>query len=108
MLDAKAQSWVSIQWHNSVSHYNYYYNANELVKTAKEDVVTGYKDNFKDVITLYPMLDQSALKGNASKMDEVLKKCSFVIPTKEESHKLITQNNNTNFIISTTEKSPKH
>ncbi len=85
VLDAKAQSWVSIQWHNSVSHYNYYYNANELVKTAKEDVVTGYKDNFKDVITLYPMLDQSALKGNASKMDEVLKKCSFVIDKHSKS-----------------------
>jgi len=85
VLDAKAQSWVSIQWHNSVSHYNYYYNANELVKTAKEDVIAGYKDNYKDILSLYPMLEQNTLKGNASKMDEVLKKCSFVIDKHSKS-----------------------
>jgi len=85
VLDAKAQSWVSMQWHNSVSHYNYYYNANELVKTAKEDVITAYKDNYKDILSLFPMLDQNTLKGNASKMDEVLKKCSFVIDKHSKS-----------------------
>jgi tetratricopeptide (TPR) repeat protein len=78
-LPASAQSWLSRQWHNSVSHYNYYFNADLLVDDAKEDAVVSFKDNFKDVLSLYPVPDQNILKGNASKMDEVLKKCSHII-----------------------------
>ncbi len=66
-------------WHNSVSHYNYYYNASVLIADVKEETMLAYKDNFKDVLSLYPMLDQNSLKGNSAKMDEVLKKCSHII-----------------------------
>ncbi len=78
-VQANAQSWFSKQWHSSVSHYNYYYNANLLVSNAREETVIAYKDNYKDVLSLYPMLDQASLKGNAPKMDEVIKKCSHII-----------------------------
>ncbi len=74
-----AQNILSRVWHNSVSHYNYYYNANLLVTDVKEETILAYKDNFKDVLSLYPMTDENFLKGNATKMDEVLKKCSHII-----------------------------
>jgi tetratricopeptide (TPR) repeat protein len=74
-----AQSWISKVWHNSVSHYNYYYNANVIVTDAREEALLGYKDDFKDVLSLYPFPDESILKGNASKMDEAIKKCSHII-----------------------------
>ena len=80
-----AQSWLSKQWHNSVSHYNYYYNANLLVMDAKEMTISGYKDNFKDVLSLYPISEPNTLKGNASKMDEVIKKCSHIIDRHSKS-----------------------
>ena len=80
-----AQSWLSKQWHNSVSHYNYYYNANLLVMDAKEATISGYKDNFKDVLSLYPISEPNTLKGNASKMDEVIKKCSHIIDRHSKS-----------------------
>jgi tetratricopeptide (TPR) repeat protein len=74
-----AQSLLSKVWHNSVSHYNYYYNANLLVSDVREETLIGYKDNFKDVLSLYPIADQNTLKGNATRMDEVLKKASHII-----------------------------
>ncbi len=78
-VQANAQSWFSKQWHSSVSHYNYYFNANLLLSDVREETIIAYKDNYKDVLSLYPMLDQASLKGNASKMDEVIKKCSHII-----------------------------
>lgn len=84
-LQVNAQSWLSRQWHNSVSHYNYYYNASVLVNDAREETLLAFKDNFKDVLALYPITDQASLKGNASKMDEVLKKCSHVIDKHSKS-----------------------
>lgn len=80
-----AQSWLSRQWHNSVSHYNYYYNANLLVSDARDLTITGYKDNFKDVLSLYPVSEPNTLKGNAAKMDEVIKKCSHIIDRHSKS-----------------------
>lgn len=74
-----AQSWLSKQWHNTVSHYNYYYNASVLVSDAREDAIISYKDNYKDILSLYPIPEASTLKGNGAKMDEVLKKCSHII-----------------------------
>ena len=49
------------------------------MSNTREETVVAFKDNYKDVLSLYPMLDQASLKGNASKMDEVIKKCSYII-----------------------------
>lgn len=74
-----AQNWFSKAWHNSVSHYNYYYNANVLVQDAKLEAYNGYKDNFKNVLLLYPYPDEVGLKGNTAKMDNAIKKLSRII-----------------------------
>ena len=79
LYSQKGQSWISRVWHNSVSHYNYYYNANVLVTDVKEETMLAYKDNYKDVLSLYPITDEASLKGNAAKMDEAIKKCSNII-----------------------------
>lgn len=78
-VQLQAQGWLSKQWHNAVSRYNYYYNANLLVSDAREETRLSFKDNFKDVLSLYPISDAATLKGNAVRMDEVLKKCSHII-----------------------------
>ncbi|MCC6818146.1 MAG: tetratricopeptide repeat protein [Bacteroidia bacterium] len=82
---AVGQSWLSRQWHNSVTHYNYYYNANLLVSDVREESLLAYKDNFKDVLSLYPIPESSQLKGNAARMDEALKKCSNIIEKHPQS-----------------------
>lgn len=82
---SKAQSVLSKVWHNTVSHYNYYYNASVLITEAEDNTTLAYKDNFKDVLSLYPIGDEASLKGNSAKMDEVLKKCSHIIDKHNKS-----------------------
>ncbi len=80
-----AQSFFSKLWHNSTSHYNYYYNASVLITEVQDNTLLAYKDNFKDILSLYPIGDEASLKGNAAKMDEVLKKCSHIIDKHSQS-----------------------
>src|SRR5690606_5541381 len=80
-----AQSWLSRQWHNTLAHYNYYFNAKMLVEEAQEETSASYKDNYKTVLSLYPIPESENLKGNAGKMDEVLKKCTYVIEKRRKS-----------------------
>ncbi len=83
--NCEAQSLISKLWHNSTAHYNAYYNAEVLVAGAVDNTLLGYKDNFKDVLSLYPIGDQALLKANSAKMDEVLKKCSHIIDKHSKS-----------------------
>lgn len=83
--ESKAQSLLSKFWHNTVSHYNYYYNASVLITEAEDNTTLAYQDNFKDVLSLYPIGDEASLKGNSAKMDEVLKKCSHIIDKHSKS-----------------------
>lgn len=85
ILNVSGQSWFSKQWHNSLAHYNYYYNSDVLITEAEDNTILAYKDNFKDVLSLYPIGDEASLKGNAAKMDEVLKKCSHIIDKHSKS-----------------------
>lgn len=84
-INSNAQSWLSRQWHNTLAHYNYYFNANELVNDVKEESADVFKDNYKTVLSLYPIPKPEDLKGNAARMDEVLKKCSFIIDKRGKS-----------------------
>lgn len=43
------------------------------------DAYSTYKDNFKDVLLLYPYPDEALLKGNTVKMDNAIKKLSRII-----------------------------
>ncbi len=74
-----SQNFLSKLWHSSTSHYNYYYNAELIVFEAKESGENTYIDNYKEILSLYAIPDEGSLKGNAAKMDEVLKKCSHII-----------------------------
>lgn len=83
--EIQAQGWMTRQWQNTLAHYNYFYNAQNLVRDAREDALNLYKDNYRDVLSLYPIPDAATLKGNATKMDEVLKKCSNIIERRSKS-----------------------
>ncbi len=74
-----SQNIFSKIWHNSTSHYNYYYNAQQLIIEVYENSRSSYKDNFKEIISIFPIPSEAELKGNSAKMDEVLKKCSHII-----------------------------
>lgn len=79
ILSACGDGWLSRQWHNTTSHYNIYFNAeqdwNKTVLALRE----GNKDDFRGFIELYNYGSAEGLKSNQGAMDEVVKKVSTMI-----------------------------
>ena len=73
------ESWAYKEWHNTLAHYNTFFNAEqkwiETVETTRE----GYKDDFRKPISLINYGTIDILKENQAAMDEVIKKASTMI-----------------------------
>ena len=73
------ESWAYKEWHNTLAHYNTFFNAEqkwiETVGTTRE----GYKDDFRKPISLINYGTIDILKENQAAMDEVIKKASTMI-----------------------------
>ncbi|MBC7425664.1 MAG: tetratricopeptide repeat protein, partial [Bacteroidia bacterium] len=82
---ANGQSVISRAYHNTVARYNLYYNSKTLVEDARVKAAEAHKNNFKEVIDIFPYSDEAQLKGNAPNMDEVLKKLSTIIEKHSKS-----------------------
>jgi len=70
---------------NTIARYNYFYNANEMVKRAEIDAALAHIDDFSEVIHLFPFSNEATLKGNLPVMDEVIKKCNHIITRRQYS-----------------------
>ncbi|MBX2985986.1 MAG: tetratricopeptide repeat protein [Bacteroidia bacterium] len=68
---------------NTVSHYNYFFNANEKVKEALKNAEIAHRDNFTDIVTLFPFSEPTSLKANTPQMDEAIKKCNHIITRRQ-------------------------
>ena len=73
------KSWFYKQWHNTLAHYNTYFNAEqkwlETVDLSRE----AYVEDFRKPIELFNYGTVEALKGNQSSMDDVIKRASTMI-----------------------------
>lgn len=73
------ESWAYKEWHNTLAHFNTFFNAEqkwiETVETTRE----GYKDDFRKPISLINYGTIDILKENQAAMDEVIKKASTMI-----------------------------
>lgn len=74
-----SESWMARQWHNTVAHYNTYFNAREKVRLTEKDLRERYTDRFDRVLEIYNFGDEAALLNNGGTMDEVLKKTSNLV-----------------------------
>ncbi len=73
------QSWGYKQWHNTLAHYNTYFNAEQKWLETYEMVRESYKEDFRKPIEIYNFGTTETLMGNQSSMDEVIKKASTMI-----------------------------
>jgi tetratricopeptide (TPR) repeat protein len=66
-------------YHNTVTHYNGYFNAREIFKATKQSIYSQHNDDFSEIIPLfiYPTEEQS--KGLYPDMDKIIEKTSDVI-----------------------------
>jgi len=72
-------SWTYKAWHSTLAHYNTFFNAEQKWLETMELTREGFKDDFRKPIVLFNYGSIDALKGNASAMDEVIKKASTMI-----------------------------
>lgn len=87
--DASAQSntdpWLKRNWNNMIARFNIYFNADQKMQLAMNDLTLKHKDDFSEVIDIYPYGSEDDAKGNRPAMEEVMKDASKVIQNKPRS-----------------------
>ena len=84
-------------FHNTTSHYNYYFNAKELIRVHEENIAAGESDDYNYLLAIYNYGTESDAQSAYENMDEVVKKCSRLIDRhsmyikKEEYNKWIDE-----------------
>jgi tetratricopeptide (TPR) repeat protein len=71
-------SWLGKKYHNMTSHYNYWFNANELIANTTAKLNEQHKDNYNQLLDIYPYVaeDPQSSRGD---LDNVIKKASTAI-----------------------------
>ena len=72
-------AWSYKAWHNTLAHYNTFFNAEQKWLETMELTREGFKDDFRKPIILFNYGSVDVLKNNGSTMDEVIKKASTMI-----------------------------
>jgi tetratricopeptide (TPR) repeat protein len=74
-----SESWLPRQWHNTIAHYNTYFNAREKLRATEKTSREGFTDRFDRVLEIYNYGDEASLRNNGGAMDEILKKTSNLV-----------------------------
>ncbi len=75
----KKKTWVHRQYHNTTAKYNGYFNGNESIKRGIKKLQEDHKDDYSNVLSVYPEKNFSENKAIHSYMDKAIKKGSVVI-----------------------------
>lgn len=68
-----------------IARYNVYFNADRMLNDAVNGLYTSHKDNFEEILTVYPYGDEAAAKNMRAPMEETMKKASKVINQRPHS-----------------------
>jgi hypothetical protein len=66
-------------YHGTTARYNGYFNANELLRMAKQGYQTNLKENFYELLPIDPLPDEKEVIGFYSAIDTAITKCTKVI-----------------------------
>ncbi|KAB2917755.1 MAG: tetratricopeptide repeat protein [Bacteroidetes bacterium] len=72
-------SWMNRKYQNMVSRYNVYYNGTEKLKEVQLNLALNHKDNYNEVLDVFPYGDEQQAKAQEATLDEVIKKGSKII-----------------------------
>lgn len=70
---------------NLTAHYNGYFNANELYLGLVDQTNSSYKDNYTEVLPIFPYLEILENQKSGGKLDEAIKKLGKVIERHRKS-----------------------
>lgn len=65
-------------YHNMTSKYNGYFNANELMEASYATLESSHKDNYSQLLPVFPYIETSSAKAISPDMDIVIEKVTKV------------------------------
>ena len=75
----KKDTWVRRNFHNITAHYNAYYNGQVSLDEAKKTIAKDHKDNYSELLDIFPLGTDDGVKSVSLKLERVLEKASIVI-----------------------------
>jgi outer membrane protein assembly factor BamD (BamD/ComL family) len=92
------EKWLNRKWHSLVGHYNIYFNGEEKLNEAIENLKKGHVDNFNEVLQVFPYGTEASAKGVNNLLEDAMKKFSGTI----QLHKVGSYTDNAWFAIAKT------
>jgi PBP1b-binding outer membrane lipoprotein LpoB len=75
----KKNNVVSRNYHGMITHYNFFFNARERVRTGSQSLATSHEDKYDRVLSIFKYGDLIKAKSVFPDMDEAMKKVSIAI-----------------------------
>ena len=72
-------------YHDITARNNAYFNGDLKLKTIQKNIAESYKDDFDELLAIYPQRDPESAQTYASELDDVIKKASMAIRLHEPS-----------------------
>ena len=66
-------------FHETTTRYNWYFNAKESYKSALNRLETQHKDDFNEILSIFPLGTDKDAQSISPQMDKALKKCAQAI-----------------------------
>ena len=66
-------------YHKTTTRYNWYFNAKESYKSGVNRLETQHKDDFNELLSIYPLGKDKDAQNISPQMDKALKKCAQAI-----------------------------
>ena len=82
---SKDEGWLKRNWNDMIAHYNIYFNAEQKLLAAVDDLAQRHKDDFSKYLTIYPYGSEKDAKNQRNTLEEVMKKSSKVIQHRPHS-----------------------
>lgn len=75
----KKNTFVRRSYHNLTAHYNAYFNGNEAVKNGVMTLEKAHKDNYTQIISIFPFGEKKDAQSVVPDMDRAIEKAGKVI-----------------------------
>lgn len=71
--------WINRAWHSMTGHYNVYFNGEQKLNEAIEQLAQGHKNDFNKTLDVFAYGDEASAKGVSNVLDAALKKFAGTI-----------------------------
>lgn len=71
--------WAHRQYHNTLAHFNGYFNAKEIMREAELSLDATMQDDYDKRLTVYKEVGDNEAQQVSAQMDEIVEKCTRVI-----------------------------